>query len=475
MNCTSQPLHIALGAALCLLLTACSTEQEQASTTPMEEHDAPPTNRIAVPEAVRSNLGIRFVTVERRDVRGTLRVPGHFELLPGGRRDYHAPLGGRVEIEVELLQQVQVGDLLFRIDSPQWRATQQQLQDLELDIASCRIRQENLAPVLRAHEEHEASLRRAADVIEARIAQLEQTRQELGGQAAELAQTQMQLAQTEAELAQTGEAHAEAQANIAELAARLQANEGRLELLLAAAATMTGVDEGKLRSRFGKGGWRDVRWIEVRASDVGAVESLPVASGAWVEAGALVATASDIRRVRFAARGLQSDLARLQDGLRSRVVPPSTLRKSLVDGSAATVEGSLQLGVVADPQQRTVDLYVTPTDAPSWARPGVAGFLEVETAKGGGNELCVPLGAVLQDGLQRVMFLRDPKDEDQVIRLEADLGVDDGAWIEVLSGLADGDQVVLEGAYELVLASSDSAQKGGHFHADGTWHADDHK
>ena len=36
----------------------------------------------------------------------------------------------------------------------------------------------------------------------------------------------------------------------------------------------------------------------------------------------------------------------------------------------------------------------------------------------------------------------------------------------------DGDEVVTTGAYELVLASSAQATKGGHFHADGTWHED---
>jgi hypothetical protein len=36
----------------------------------------------------------------------------------------------------------------------------------------------------------------------------------------------------------------------------------------------------------------------------------------------------------------------------------------------------------------------------------------------------------------------------------------------------EGDEIVLGGAYQLVLATSGTAQKGGHFHADGTFHAD---
>ena len=74
-----------------------------------------------------------------------------------------------------------------------------------------------------------------------------------------------------------------------------------------------------------------------------------------------------------------------------------------------------------------------------------------------------------------MLFRRDPKDPDQVIRLGADLGLSDGRWVEVKSGLRDGDAVVLAGAYELMLASSGAATKGGHFHADGTFHAGEDK
>ncbi|MEY2712060.1 MAG: hypothetical protein RL005_282, partial [Planctomycetota bacterium] len=40
----------------------------------------------------------------------------------------------------------------------------------------------------------------------------------------------------------------------------------------------------------------------------------------------------------------------------------------------------------------------------------------------------------------------------------------------VRSGVREGDEVVLEGAYQLMLATSGSAPRGGHFHADGTFH-----
>jgi multidrug efflux pump subunit AcrA (membrane-fusion protein) len=132
---------------------------------------------------------------------------------------------------------------------------------------------------------------------------------------------------------------------------------------------------------------------------------------------------------------------------------------------------------IADPDGRTIDLVMTPdTGAPAaapWARAGVAASLEV-TLEGGGTELSIPVSAVVRDGAKPIVFRRDPKNPDKVIRLEADLGLDDGRWIEIKSGVREGDEIVLAGNYQLLLATSGSAPKGGHFHSDGTFHAEDH-
>jgi cobalt-zinc-cadmium efflux system membrane fusion protein len=216
--------------------------------------------------------------------------------------------------------------------------------------------------------------------------------------------------------------------------------------------------------------WRSLTVVEFRAVAPGVVDELPVASGAWIDAHSLVLSVTDTGKVRFRARGLQSDLPSLRDGMVAAVVPAGAAGPG---GHRTT--GELQIGVRADPEQRTIDLYVTPHEPPAFARPGLAAFLEIELTTTGEPALAVPLGSVMRDGLRQVLFRRNPKDKDQVIRIEADLGVDDGRWIEVKSGLVDGDEVVLDGAYELMLASSATAAKGGHFHADGTWHADDHR
>lgn len=456
------------------LLVAAGCSKTPDATAGHQDPPAP-TNRIAVPDTVRKNLGIEFVKVERRRVAQTLRVPGHFELLPAARHEHRVPVSGRVEVLVEPLQRVKAGDVLYRIDSPEWRRVQKDLGDLVSAVQVAQARIAALQPLVAAHQVHEESLRNATVVIEARVKNLEATQVSVGGQAPELAAARVQLAQVRAEVAEAAEKRAETAALLGELQANVLTGQDRSRLALDAAATLIAIPADQLEADVGDAptkvpAWRRITTIAVRATAAGIVDKLPVAHGVWVETGELVMTITDLSQVRFRARGLQSDLPRLQEGLPAQIVSP--LGRAL---AMDRLTGSLAIGVEADPEQRTIDLFVLPVTGADWARPGVAGFLEVETRGGADAELAIPLSAVLQDGLQKVFFRRDPADPDKVIRMEADLGLDDGRWVEVKSGLRDGDAIVLAGAYELMLASSGSAAKGGHFHADGTFHEGEDK
>jgi len=113
---------------------------------------------------------------------------------------------------------------------------------------------------------------------------------------------------------------------------------------------------------------------------------------------------------------------------------------------------------------------VQPDSIPAWARAGVSGFLEIPRASAEA-ELAIPVASLIQDGLDTYFFRRNPNNPDNVLPVKADLGPSDGKWVVVWSGVKEGDEIVLDGAYALKLAGgSAKAPEGYHYHADGQLH-----
>ncbi|MFN0056956.1 MAG: efflux RND transporter periplasmic adaptor subunit [Planctomycetota bacterium] len=460
--------------AICVLSFAFGACDHVAAPTRHASKEEPtaPTNRVAIPASVRENLGITFARVEKRAVTRTLRMPGRFEELPQARREYHALAAGRVELLVNQYDVVQPEAPLYRLDAPEWRALQQQLNDTELAIVQANSRVSQTMALLTAHEEHERNLRESVELWTGRIAKLDEIHLAGGGRGEELSRARASLLASRAELSELLEKDLELEYARADAESLLSASRLRLELLLNSAAVMLGVSRTTLletlHNELGEHShWRCIPIIEVRALAAGIVESVGVTNGGWADSSELVLATVAPDQLRFSARGLQSDLGRLRDGLPALIVPPQGGSIALAD----SLPGVLKLGLSANPHDRTIDLLVTPTRLASWARAGVAAHLEVTVEGDSAPQLAVPLTAVIHDGLSLVLFRRDPKDPNFVIRMEADAGIDDGRWIAIESGVKEGDEVVLDGIYQLMLASSGTNRKGGHFHSDGTFHA----
>ena len=65
---TARVLPLTAGTILLALAVGCDGGSTRATDAEGDPYVAPPTNRIDIPSAVRSNLGITFATVERRRV-----------------------------------------------------------------------------------------------------------------------------------------------------------------------------------------------------------------------------------------------------------------------------------------------------------------------------------------------------------------------------------------------------------------------
>jgi hypothetical protein len=452
MTLTQSALASMLSIALLGLLTGCIQKPgaAPAPAAPMEgaaAEGAAPKGGIPIPAAVRDNLGITFAKVEMRAVAETRRVPGQFELLPTARQEYRGLLAGRVDLQVAQFQAVNVGDVLFTIDSPRWREIQHEAVEAEGEI----IMAQAALDVARAHmQETQSALGKQEErlnnlaSVKVRNAELESGANTLRGS---LPRLQAETRAQEAALREAQEHYA-----------------SRLNML----SSVTGISIEALRDKSGgDAAWRAISVLPVRAQSAGVVENLAVNKGGWLEEGALAMTVVDPAMLRFHAEAPQSDIALFREGQTASIVPP---QGSSVDLQSA-ITGTLVLGLTADERDRTLSLYVTPSEIAPWAKAGVGGYLEVALAAEAPKQCAVPVAAVTQDGLEHVFYRRDPKDPDRALRVLADLGPSDGRWVVLKSGVKEGDEVVLDGVYALKLSSSgQQAPEGYHYHADGALH-----
>lgn len=455
--------HESLAGVLLFALVACTPAPDgSAAPSPTESSPtAPPTNRVDIPATVRRNLGITFAEVEVRNVAQTLRVPGAFELQPLARHEYRMALPGRVRMLVDQYDRVEPGTPLYRYQSPAWPELLHEIilgeQAMETAQAEIKVGRAKL-------EEAHRKLELARERIEA-LALADFKKADLEVQAAELEASLPRL-EAEGALAETRLANAKRtrQHALHRAATASEIPEAELE------AEVPAKDGGSEREPR----YLTIDWIEVRAIEHGIVEALAVTDGAFVEPPATVVSTVDPRLLRFRAQALQADLPRISSAREARIVPPPSPGIPIDAGVAAT----MTVGLEAHPEERTITLIATP-EAPlerigAWIRPGVSAFLEVVVTGTDVPALAVPRSAVVQDGLTHVVFRRDPADPNKAIRVEADLGVSDGLWVVLNSGVMRGDEVVLSGAYELKLATQQSGagREGGHFHADGSFHGE---
>ena len=164
--------HIARMILCASLAAACGCSRKDAAEPDHDHADtaaAAPTNRVDITDAVRRNLGVTFAKVETRNVARTLRVPGRFEPMPTARREYRAPLAGRVELLVAQYQRVEPGTPLYRIDAPAWRAIAEEIIATEAKVAS-------MGPLREAHRVHEKSLADKVELWTVRLKQLDELR-----------------------------------------------------------------------------------------------------------------------------------------------------------------------------------------------------------------------------------------------------------------------------------------------------------
>ncbi|MBS2023219.1 MAG: efflux RND transporter periplasmic adaptor subunit [Deltaproteobacteria bacterium] len=176
----------------------------------------------------------------------------------------------------------------------------------------------------------------------------------------------------------------------------------------------------------------------------GTVVQLDAVRGQMVEPSRTLATVTDLSRVWFQAELFEKDLARVEEGA------PAELRLNGYPGRVLNAKITRISGQV-DPQSRTVTARLTLQESKLPLRLGLFGVARVSVrAEAGPPALVVPLAAIAELGDTKAVFVQQPDGDYQVHDVR--LGASAGGEVTILTGLDEGEAVVVSGVHTLKSA-----------------------
>ena len=202
-----------------------------------------------------------------------------------------------------------------------------------------------------------------------------------------------------------------------------------------------------------------VSGVNIYAPIRGTLASVNVASGSYVEEGDRLFYIIDPNKLWLEARIAEADMAQLGTPERAsfKVAGFKDEFQIRLDKNGKLIS----YGQVIDPVSRTLSVVFEFNNEKKLP----AGLL-VQTRIYTGKKIqsiAVPEIALIDDNGQDVVFVHSEGESFQ--RRVLRLGINDQGYIQVISGLNEGERVVTTGAYLIHLAASSPAQTGAHGHA----------
>jgi multidrug resistance efflux pump len=365
--------------------------------------------RAAAPTVERS--GVWLDTVKRGPM--LRQVKGAGTLVPERIRWLTADTAGRVErIHVRPGTVVEPGTMLLELSNPDV-----QLQALEAERQLASAEAELIA--LRTNMETQRISQEAA------IATLQ----------AEATNAESQAEATMALLDRSFVPKLEVQqvkGKASEMTTRLSLERQRLSVLQSSTREQLAAQAGQIERLKAVARFRrtQVESMQVKAGEPGVLSELPLELGQWVTPGTVLAKVVQPQRLKAELRIAETQARDIQLGQRAEV----DTRNGVVEGVVARIAPSASQG--------TVRVEVTLTgELPKGARPDltVEGTVELERL---GNVLSVGRPAGAQPNAAVALF-KLVSGSDEAVRVPVQLGRGSVNSIEVVQGLAEGDQVVL--------------------------------
>lgn len=434
-------------------------------------------DEVFLPEGSRTSAGIELGKVTRMAMHDQLTVPGRLDYDARRRLDYASPVDGIIsQVFAQVRQRVSKGDSLAELSSPavgtarddvrrreddkqieikaaEWSATvsdnveslldtlahKPPLADVEV-IFKDRILGNNREKIFGSYskllliEKINHSTRELVDggVLSGRI--VEERTSNL-----EVAKANFDAACEEA-LFTTCQERDRARATLAQADRLVQVSKEHLRTLVGSrlGAEIAAVAEDASDSPGDTG---SLSTLFLRTPFDGVIEDVFVARGERVQGGDSMFVVADtsLLWVRAQIHEREWTAVDVVQGQQVKVNVPGAERHQLV----ARVH---HVGAIVEADSRSVPLVAELENDDAHLKPGM--FVWVDLPQGSGRDaLAVPAAAVMRHEGEAFVF--EPLTEGRYVRVAVTTGIDNGDFVEILSGLQEGEPVVVAGAFVL--------------------------
>ena len=178
----------------------------------------------------------------------------------------------------------------------------------------------------------------------------------------------------------------------------------------------------------------------------GIIDQIKATSGQQVASGAELLNIVNLSTVLLEAQVFEKDLATVRESTRASFTSPALLGEVYTIGTADGDGRLLSVGQTVNEQTRTVPVIYEVKNPFNRLKDG--NFIEITIDTSGNRQvLAVPKSAVVREQAETFVFVFDGGETFE--RRQVALGAEGADFYEIVSGLKEGDRVVIEGVYQL--------------------------
>lgn len=178
--------------------------------------------------------------------------------------------------------------------------------------------------------------------------------------------------------------------------------------------------------------------VTVRAPREGVVDYVGVTVGQSVDPDTRLFRISNRARMRVIGKVYEEDVGRVQPGQSARI-RVLAFRDKPLSGTVTLVGPNL------DADTRTVDVWIDVDNAANNLKPNMFAESDIVLSQNA-SALAIPADAVLEAGGEEFVFVRQGSKYE---RVDIETGASDDRFVEVVSGLVPGDEVILQGGRQV--------------------------